>query len=298
MKRQIAEGKFDPKTQITVSEQNMIDCSGDFGTIGCDGGMPQQAFKYVAANKGINGVDAYPYLGKKDKCNYNPAKRVDVEVKEGKRLKSGLDNDLATAIYNYGPVAIAVHVTKDMAAYNEQNMIDCSGDFGTIGCDGGMPQQAFKYVAANKGINGVDAYPYLGKKDKCNYNPAKRVDVEVKEGKRLKSGLDNDLATAIYNYGPVAIAVHVTKDMAAYKSGIFDDAKCSPKKVNHAVVAVGYHPEYFIVRNSWGAKWGEDGYIRISRSRVNNCGVSQQGYYPVLPNAVETQAMRDRLRDV
>jgi hypothetical protein len=43
------------------------------------------------------------------------------------------------------------------------------------------------------------------------------VDVEVKEGKRLKTGQDADLVTAIYNYGPVAIAVHVTKDMAAYK---------------------------------------------------------------------------------
>ncbi len=37
------------------------------------------------------------------------------------------------------------------------------------------------------------------------------------EAKRLKTGQDKDLATAIYNYGPVAIAVHVTKDMASYK---------------------------------------------------------------------------------
>ena len=81
MKRQISEGKFDPKKQITVSEQNLIDCSEDYGTIGCEGGMsstltldwnicsflegmPQQAFKYVFANKGINGVDTYPYKGK------------------------------------------------------------------------------------------------------------------------------------------------------------------------------------------------------------------------------------------
>ena len=39
MKRQIVEGKFDPKNKITVSEQNLIDCSEDFGTIGCDGGL-------------------------------------------------------------------------------------------------------------------------------------------------------------------------------------------------------------------------------------------------------------------
>ena len=55
-------------------------------------------------------------------------------------------------------------------------------------------------------------------KEKCAYTPGKKVDVIVKEGKRLKSGIDKDLATAIYNYGPVAIAIHVTKDMASYKS--------------------------------------------------------------------------------
>ena len=57
----------------------------------------------------------------------------------------------------------------------------------------------------------------LFQKDNCEYNPKQRVDVSVKEGRRLKSGRDKDLATAIYNYGPVAIAIHVTKDMAAYK---------------------------------------------------------------------------------
>ncbi|XP_054162457.1 crustapain-like [Oppia nitens] len=180
---------------------------------------------------------------------------------------------------------------------SEQNLIDCSADFGTNGCEGGMPQQGFKYVAANQGINSITEYPYTGIKTKCTYNPKKKVDVEVKEGKRLKSGQDNDLVTAIYNYGPVTIALHLTKDMASYKSGIFDDPKCNPKKVNHAVVAVGYTPDYFILRNSWGPKWGDEGYIKVARSKLNNCGISQQCYYPVLTNAVETQHMRDKLQE-
>ncbi|CAG2172861.1 unnamed protein product [Oppiella nova] len=181
---------------------------------------------------------------------------------------------------------------------SEQNMIDCSGDYGTLACEGGMPQQAFKYVYENKGINGVDVYPYTGKKDKCGYNAANRVDVDVREGQRLESGKDNDLAAAIYNYGPVAIAVHTTDDMLAFKKGIFNDPKCNPNDVNHAVVAIGYHKDYFIIKNSWGPEWGEGGFIRISRSKVNNCGVSEQGYYPIVPNAVQTRAMIDKLKVV
>ncbi len=57
----------------------------------------------------------------------------------------------------------------------------------------------------------------LIKKEECAYNPDNKADVVVTEAKRLKTGQDKDLATAIYNYGPVAIAVHVTKDMASYK---------------------------------------------------------------------------------
>ncbi|CAG2177644.1 unnamed protein product, partial [Oppiella nova] len=236
MKRLIAEGKFDPKSQpkITVSEQNMIDCSGDYGTLACEGGlycrysherpspahlvgMPQQAFKYVYENKGINGVDVYPYTGKKDKCGYNVANRVDVNVREGQRLESGKDNDLAAAIYNYGPVAIAVHTTDDMLAFN-----------------------LFHWVFIGTGI-----LVYL-----------------------------------------------------SIRKGIFNDPKCNPNDVNHAVVAIGYHKDYFIIKNSWGPEWGEGGFIRISRSKLNNCGVSEQGYYPIVPNAVETRAMIDKLKVV
>jgi hypothetical protein len=65
MKRLIAEGKFDKEHPVTVSEQNLIDCSAEkFGSIGCDGGMPQQAWKYVAANGGVSSVESYPYKGK------------------------------------------------------------------------------------------------------------------------------------------------------------------------------------------------------------------------------------------
>ncbi|XP_054164587.1 cathepsin L-like [Oppia nitens] len=80
--------------------------------------------------------------------------------------------------------------------------------------------------------------------------------------------------------------------------GIFDDNTCNAEKISKSLLAVGYTPEYFILKNSWGTKWGEDGYIRLSRSKVNNCGVSQQAYYPVLANDVGTDKIRDKLKEV
>lgn len=54
-------------------------------------------------------------------------------------------------------------------------------------------------------------------KSKCEYDPKAKLDVVVKEPKRIKTGADKDLAIAIYNYGPVAIAIHVTQDLTHYK---------------------------------------------------------------------------------
>lgn len=48
---------------------------------------------------------------------------------------------------------------------------------------------------------------------------------------------------------------------------------------------------------SWGPRWGDGGYFKVARSKRNNCGVSQQGYYPILPNQVETKDMRDKLKE-
>ena len=72
------------------------------------------------------------------------------------------------------------------------------------------------------------------------------------------------------------------------KIGIFYDSTCNnltPNDINHAVTVVGYGTnsngqDYWIVRNSWSANWGSNGYILMARNKNNNCFVASWPSYP------------------
>ena len=80
------------------------------------------------------------------------------------------------------------------------------------------------------------------------------------------------MMTEIYNRGPISCGVSVTDDLVAYTGGIFTDLT-NASQVNHDISVVGYGEEagqkFWVVRNSWGAYWGENGYFRLARG-VNN----------------------------
>jgi len=73
-----------------------------------------------------------------------------------------------------------------------------------------------------------------------------------------------------------------------YTGGVLDSADCGTQ-LDHAVAAVGYGSEggkdYYIVRNSWGASWGEAGYIKIAAVDGEGiCGIQKQSLYPQAAN--------------
>ena len=145
---------------------------------------------------------------------------------------------------------------------------------GTGGCEGAIAELGFNYTQ-HYGLALLSDFPYTAKDTKClKYSEAVTCSGFVKN----KQNDVNALETAIATQGPVAITV--SANWATYGGGIFSDGcaniegySCS---LDHAVVAVGYTKDYWLVRNSWGAAWGEAGYIRLTRKYDNTTFTDKQ----------------------
>jgi len=175
---------------------------------------------------------------------------------------------------------LAIHLGEHVSL-SEQQLVDCAQDFDNNGCNGGLPSHAFEYIHYRQGLESEKTYPYVGKDMTCNRDALKSV-AFVREIKNITRGDENELADAVAYENPVAVAFEVVDDFRFYKGGVYSSKTCrhSPDTVNHAVVAVGFgsnstvHEDYWIIRNSWGADWGMDGYFEMERG-VNMCGVAE-----------------------
>jgi len=103
------EGQTFKKTGTlpSLSEQNLVDCSGKQGNQGCEGGLMDQAFTYIKVNKGIDTEASYPYEGKNGKCRFNPA-NVGANDTGFVDVKSKSESDLQNAVATVGPISVAI----------------------------------------------------------------------------------------------------------------------------------------------------------------------------------------------
>ncbi|XP_049881898.1 procathepsin L-like [Pectinophora gossypiella] len=166
---------------------------------------------------------------------------------------------------------------KKWGELSPQQIVDCSYGDGNMGCEGGSLRAALRYVA-REGLIMEKDYPYFGKKGHCNYS---RLFVRAKPRRwsLLPPSDERAMQRALATIGPLPVAVNAEPfTFQLYRSGIYDDPFCTPWKLNHAMLLVGYTRQYWLLLNWWGPNWGEDGYIRIRRG-FNRCGVANMAAY-------------------
>ncbi|CAG0892787.1 unnamed protein product [Darwinula stevensoni] len=177
--------------------------------------------------------------------------------------------------------------TGNLVSLSEQNLIDCSKNF-NHGCSGGWMQLAFQYIRDKDGIDTEESYPYEGKDGICRYNPSTQG-ANVTGYVVLPKGDEDTLQKAVASVGPISIAIDAGhQSFFSYHEGIYIEPNCSNKTMNHGVLAVGYGVDeetgipYWLVKNSWGKSWGENGYVRMARNQGNQCGVATEASFPLV----------------
>lgn len=174
--------------------------------------------------------------------------------------------------------AVGVHEAAWNIRFNqlfdlsEQQLVDCAGiQFLNFGCNGGMYNRAWNYVKSFGGLNSQENYPYQAVDQKC---AAKKDDknAPIKGSTAIKQTAE--YLKAEIDLRPIAVGVDAT-EWKYYTEGISNP--CGAEyQMNHAVVAVGYTSEYWLIRNSWSTRWGEKGYIRLAMG--NSCGIEDNAY--------------------
>jgi cathepsin F len=100
--------------------------------------------------------------------------------------------------------------------------------------------------------------------------------VQIKDWAAIAEN-EEEIAQQLVNVGPLSIGLNASM-LQFYRKGVFDPLRCNPSILNHAVLLVGYGTsdkgkDFWTVKNSWGLKWGEDGFFRIARGK-GKCGVN------------------------
>jgi cathepsin F len=177
--------------------------------------------------------------------------------------------------------------TGKLVSLSEQQLVDCDHvcdpeEYNSCdsGCNGGLMNNAFEYLLQSGGVVAEKDYSYTGRDGTCKFDKSKVV---ASVSNFSVVSLDEEqIAANLVKNGPLAIAINAAW-MQTYMSGVSCPYICAKGRLDHGVLLVGFgkggyapirlkEKPYWIIKNSWGENWGEEGYYKICRGR-NVCGV-------------------------
>ncbi|XP_066347005.1 cysteine proteinase 1-like [Miscanthus floridulus] len=179
--------------------------------------------------------------------------------------------------------------TGKLEVLSEQQMVDCDHECDPSeprscdsGCNGGLMTTAFSYLQKVGGLEREKDYPYNGRDSTCKFDKSKIV-AQVNNFS-VVSVNEDQIAANLVKHGPLAIGINAVF-MQTYIGGVSCPYICG-RHLDHGVLLVGYgsagyapirfkEKPYWIIKNSWGENWGENGYYKICRGPhvQNKCGV-------------------------
>ncbi|KYR00568.1 cysteine protease 4 [Tieghemostelium lacteum] len=276
------EGTHEIKTGnlVSLSEQQLIDCSMDFGNQGCHGGLMIYGFEYIIANGGIDTEASYPFVGENMKCKYNPA-NVGAQLKSFQNVSSGSEVALAQSVANT-PTSVAIDASAPSFQFYKAGIYydsRCSStqlDHGVlvVGFGSGTPssgssQQPEDSDSSYSGSTtatggGRHSHTYTS----TSYSTA---DSSSSSTSSSSNSATSSSSGASFSSGSSG---------GGYTSDGQSSAGWSTSAPSGVVDSSG-GSNYWIVKNSWGTTWGVQGYIYMSKDRNNNCGIATMGSYPI-----------------
>ncbi|XP_076923975.1 senescence-specific cysteine protease SAG39-like [Bidens hawaiensis] len=176
--------------------------------------------------------------------------------------------------------------TGNLISLSEQELVDCDTSGEDQGCNGGLMDEAFKFIIQNSGITTETNYPYQGIDGTCSTTKESSHVAKITGYEDVPASSEAALLKAVAMQ-PVSVAIDASgRDFQSYQSGVFT-GECGTE-LDHGVTAVGYGTaddgtEYWLVKNSWGTTWGEEGYNRMQRdvdSEDGLCGIAMMAPYP------------------